>query len=217
LSRRSIRKRYTGKGNRPRAGNCDDNRRILKPPATQLFRAACHPMSRSFQTLIFALLLAVCAAPVARAANAALAPNQDQSPDQNNNQHNDQSQKPSPKDKGIDPRSNPPPPTPPAEPEPPKPPDDPGKIAYLAQKDIEVGTFYLHKGDTDAAIDRFRHATETRPTLSRPWELLGEAYEKQNAKEEALKSYQQYLKIQPGAADAKKVQKKIAKLQSDLK
>jgi tetratricopeptide (TPR) repeat protein len=143
--------------------------------------------------------------------------NQDQNQHQDQNQ--DQSQKPTHKDQGIDPRSNPPPPSQPAPPEPttPKPPDDPGKIAYLAQKDIEVGTFYLHKGDTDAAIDRFRHATETRPTLSRPWELLGEAYEKQNNKEDALKSYQQYLKVQPGAADAKKVQKKIAKLQSDAK
>jgi len=144
------------------------------------------------------------------------------SQNQDQDQNNDQTQKPAPKDKGIDPRSNPPPPDQPShpassEPAPPKTPDDPGKVAYLAQKDIEVGTFYLHKGDTAAAIDRFHHAAETRPTLSKPWELLGEAYEKMDDKEEALKSYQQYLKIQPGAADAKKVQRKIAKLQSDLK
>jgi len=179
-------------------------------------------MTRSFQTLTLAALLAgatlavVAQDVVAQPVLAMQAQNQDQDQKPNQDQNNDQTQKSSPKDKGIDPRSNPPPPDKPSEPAPPKPPDDPGKIAYLAQKDIEVGTFYLHKGDTDAAIDRFRHAAETRPTLSKPYELLGEAYEKQNAKEEALKAYQQYLKIQPGAADAKKVQKRIAKLQSDL-
>jgi tetratricopeptide (TPR) repeat protein len=165
------------------------------------------------RTLILIVALAVLAQPLLAVGS--------QSQDQD--QNNDQAQKPAPKDKGIDPRSNPPPPDQPPskpaspEPAPPKPPDDPGKVAYLAQKDIEVGTFYLHKGDTAAAIDRFQHATETRPTLSKPWELLGEAYEKMDDKEEALKSYQQYLKIQPGAADAKKVQKKIDKLKSDLK
>jgi tetratricopeptide (TPR) repeat protein len=179
-------------------------------------RAIFKNMTRSFHTLILLTLLAVAAAVVAQPLLAVQSQNQDQDQKPSQDQGSDQAQKPAPKDKGIDPRSNPPPPDKPSEAAPPKAPDDPGKIAYLAQKDIEVGTFYLHKGDTDAAIDRFRHAAETRPTLSRPYELLGEAYEKQNAKEEALKAYQQYLKIQPGAADAKKVQRRIAKLQSDL-
>ena len=169
----------------------------------------------AIRTLILIAALAVEAKPLP----AVYSQNQDQNQKQSQDQNNDQTQKPVPKDQGIDPRSNPPPPEQPpsSAPAPIKAPDNPGKIAYLAQKDIEVGTFYLHKGDTAAAIDRFHHATETRPTLSKPWELLGEAYEKMDDKEEALKSYQQYLKIQPGAADAKKVQKKIAKLQSDRK
>ncbi|MGA8231399.1 MAG: tetratricopeptide repeat protein [Candidatus Acidiferrales bacterium] len=172
--------------------------------------AALQNMTCRFQTLTRAVLLAVVALAVGAQPLLAL-----RSQNQDQDQNNDQTQKPAPRDKGVDPRSNPPPPAS-SQPVTPKPPDDPGKVAYLAQKDIEVGTFYLHKGDTAAAIDRFHHAAETRPTLSKPWELLGEAYEKMDDKQEALKSYQQYLKIQPGAADAKKVQKKIAKLQSDL-
>jgi tetratricopeptide (TPR) repeat protein len=149
-------------------------------------------------------LLALCAG---ASASTLFAQNQDQNQDQGQDQEQKrQLPKSSKKSPGIDVRSDPEPP----------PQDDPGKVAYLAQKDIEVGTFYLHKGDTDAAIDRFRHATETRPTLSKPYELLGEAYEKKDDKEEALKAYHQYLKIQPGAFDAKKVQRKITKLQTDL-
>ena len=34
-----------------------------------------------------------------------------------------------------------------------------------AQQDIEVGTYYLHKGDIDAAIDRFLDAIQQRPNL----------------------------------------------------
>jgi tetratricopeptide (TPR) repeat protein len=176
-------------------------------------------MMQTLRAAVRTLILIAALAIVAKPLLAGCSQNQDQDQKQSQDQNNDSTQKPAGKDKGIDPRSNPPPPDQPRSPEPApiKAPDDPGKVAYLAQKDIEVGTFYLHKGDTAAAIDRFHHATETRPTLSKPWELLGEAYEKMDDKEEALKCYQQYLKIQPGAADAKKVQKKIAKLQSDLK
>jgi Tfp pilus assembly protein PilF len=83
-----------------------------------------------------------------------------------------------------------------------------------AEKDVDVGMFYLHKGDVDAAIDRFKDAAESRPNWAKPRLLLAEAFEKKGDKSEALKYYKEYLQVYPSAPDAKKVQKKIEKLSS---
>src|SRR5260370_35649910 len=78
----------------------------------------------------------------------------------------------------ISPSTPPPPPPPeipaaPAElpPAPPEPEFDP----LHAEKRMEVGTFYLKKGNYDAASDRFMDATHFRPKLAKPEGLLGEA------------------------------------------
>jgi TolA-binding protein len=84
-----------------------------------------------------------------------------------------------------------------------------------AQQDVEVGMFYLHKGDVDAAIDRFLDAIQQRPNFAKPRLLLGKAYEKKHDNESAVKYYKEYLKVLPGAPDAKEVQKKIEKLSKE--
>jgi tetratricopeptide (TPR) repeat protein len=84
-----------------------------------------------------------------------------------------------------------------------------------AQQDIEVGTYYLHKGDIDAAIDRFLDAIQQRPNFAKPRLLLGKAYEKKHDNESAVKYYKEYLKVLPGAPDAKEVQKRIEKLSKE--
>jgi Tfp pilus assembly protein PilF len=81
-----------------------------------------------------------------------------------------------------------------------------------AQEDIEVGTFYMHKGDIDAAIPRFEDAIRLQPNLAKPRLLLADAYEKKGDKATAVKYYKEYLQVYPTAPDAKKVQKKIDKL-----
>jgi tetratricopeptide (TPR) repeat protein len=81
-----------------------------------------------------------------------------------------------------------------------------------AQEDIEVGTFYMHKGDIDAAIPRFEDAIRLQPNLAKPRLLLADAYEKKGDKATAVKYYREYLQVYPTAPDAKKVQKKIDKL-----
>jgi tetratricopeptide (TPR) repeat protein len=96
----------------------------------------------------------------------------------------------------------------------PDPEDDPKYDAFHAEQDIEVGMFYLHKGDTDAAIGRFEHAANLRPNYGKPRLLLAEAYEKKHDPDSALKYYKEYLKVYPDAPDAKKIQKKIEKLSS---
>jgi TolA-binding protein len=84
-----------------------------------------------------------------------------------------------------------------------------------AQQDVEVGMFYLHKGDIDAAIDRFLDAIQQRPNFAKPRLLLGKAYEKKHDNQSAVKYYKEYLKVLPGAPDAKEVQKKIEKLSKE--
>jgi tetratricopeptide (TPR) repeat protein len=78
---------------------------------------------------------------------------------------------------------------------------------------MEVGTFYMKKGNYDAAIDRFLEAAHYQPTLAKPWVLLGEAYEKKHDNARAIESYKKYLELFPGAEDAAKVQKRVAMLE----
>ena len=89
-----------------------------------------------------------------------------------------------------------------------------GKVpdSRLEEKDLEVGQYYMRKGDLDAAIDRFQDATEAKPGYAVPFKYLGEAQEKKGLKKQAIKSYQRYLDLYPHAEDGDKVRKKIEKL-----
>ncbi len=83
---------------------------------------------------------------------------------------------------------------------------------FHAQQDIDVGVFYLHKGDVDAAISRFEDAIRLRADFAKPRILLAECYEKKGDPSEAVRYYKEYLQVLPNAPDAKKVQQKIEKL-----
>jgi tetratricopeptide (TPR) repeat protein len=115
----------------------------------------------------------------------------------------------------IDP-STPPPPPPaevPAEPAATPAPAEPVFDPLHAERSIQVGTFYLKRGNYDAAIDRFLDATRFQPKLALPWKLLGEAYEKKHENGAAIDSYKKYLESFPGAEDAAKIKKRIAVLE----
>ena len=90
--------------------------------------------------------------------------------------------------------------------------DDPAWDPFHAQQDVDVGMFYLHKGDVDAAIIRFEHAISLRANFAKPRLLLAEAYEKKGDSSEALRYYKEYLQVLPNAPDAKKIREKIDKL-----
>ncbi len=81
---------------------------------------------------------------------------------------------------------------------------------------MEVGQYYLHKGDVDAAIDRFQDATLAKPGYAIPFRFLGEAQERKGLKRDALKSYTRYLELFPAAEDREKIEKKVAKLRSEV-
>lgn len=84
--------------------------------------------------------------------------------------------------------------------------------AGAANKDIEVGSFYMRKGDEGAAIARFQEAVQLRPKDPKARLLLAEAYEKNGDKTHAAQTYRDYLAAFPKAADADKIEKKIEKL-----
>ena len=100
-------------------------------------------------------------------------------------------------------------------------PEEPAEAAPLpqpvldpvgAKRSLDVGTFYLKKGDYDAAIDRFKEAADRQPKQAKPYLLLGEAYEKKNDPVSAVTAYRKYLQLYPSAPDEDKVNKRIEKL-----
>lgn len=95
-------------------------------------------------------------------------------------------------------------------------PDQPAWDPLRAEKDIEVGQHYMHKGDYDAAIDRFQDAIEAKPGYAVPFRYLGEAQEKKGLKKQAIKSYQRYLDLYPHAEDGEKIKKKLEKLSKEV-
>jgi tetratricopeptide (TPR) repeat protein len=94
--------------------------------------------------------------------------------------------------------------------------DQPKFDPLRAERDIEVGKYYLNKGDADAAIDRFLDAADHKPGDATPYRYLGEAYEKKGQKKPAMKAYQKYLDMYPKAEDADKIRKKIEKLNKEV-
>ena len=95
-------------------------------------------------------------------------------------------------------------------------PDQPKWDPLRAEKDIEIGKFYMKKGDVDAAIDRFEDATTAKPGFAIPFLYLGEAYEKKGKKKPAVKAYQRYLDLYPHAEGGDKIRKKIEKLNKEI-
>jgi tetratricopeptide (TPR) repeat protein len=118
-----------------------------------------------------------------------------------------------------------PPPSGPQEPAKPKPnmdsaaqsaPDQPKWDPLRAEKDLQVGKYYMDKGDLDAAIDRFMDAADSKPGYAIPYRYLGEVYEKKGQKKPAVKAYQRYLDLYPKAEDGDKIRKKIEKLHKEI-
>jgi tetratricopeptide (TPR) repeat protein len=95
-------------------------------------------------------------------------------------------------------------------------PDQPTWDPLRAEKDLEVGQYYMKRGDYDAAIDRFNDAIEAKPGYAVPYKYLGEAQEKKGVKKQAIKSYTRYLDLYPHAEDGDKIRKRIDKLWSEI-
>src|ERR1700739_2879422 len=95
-------------------------------------------------------------------------------------------------------------------------PDQPQWDPLRAEKDLDVGKYYMKKGDVDAAIDRFEDATVAKPGYAISFLYLGEAYKKTRKKNPAVRAYQRYLDLYPHAEDGDKIRKKIEKLNKEI-
>jgi tetratricopeptide (TPR) repeat protein len=83
---------------------------------------------------------------------------------------------------------------------------------YHAMKAMEVGLYYLRKGDQAAALDRFQDAIRYKYDFARPRLLIAEIYERRHDNVQAIRYYSEYLKILPQAPDAKRIKERIDKL-----
>src|SRR5690242_15129181 len=88
---------------------------------------------------------------------------------------------------------------------------------HKAQKDIEVVDFYLKRKNYRAAEDRFREALEYKPGDAVATYRLAEALDGLGQYPEAIKNYQEYLKIPSNekfAPDAKRALARLEKKES---
>lgn len=85
-----------------------------------------------------------------------------------------------------------------------------------AEKDLEVGNFYFKRGNYDAAIERYQDATRKHVGYAKPYLLLGEAFDKKDDAEDALKAYREYVHLYPESPDRKRVDARIAELEKKV-
>ncbi|HSA92723.1 MAG TPA: tetratricopeptide repeat protein [Terriglobales bacterium] len=84
---------------------------------------------------------------------------------------------------------------------------------HQAEKDIEVGEFYLKRKNYKAAIYRFRSALENKPNYALAIFRLAQALEPTGEVEEARGLYERYLQILPNGELAAEAHKALERLQ----
>jgi tetratricopeptide (TPR) repeat protein len=81
-----------------------------------------------------------------------------------------------------------------------------------AQKEVDTGIFYMHRGSYKGAVQRFQEATRWNPTFAEAYFLLGEAQEKQRSWKAAQEAYEKFLNLAADDKRAPEVRKKVEKL-----
>ncbi|HEV3277435.1 MAG TPA: tetratricopeptide repeat protein [Terriglobia bacterium] len=88
---------------------------------------------------------------------------------------------------------------------PPEPPVELENHRYIppgAAKSVEIGNFYLKRGNYKAAASRFEEAVGARSDYAPAYLGLGKTYEKMGLRQKALNAYQQFLDLLPSDKDA---------------
>jgi tetratricopeptide (TPR) repeat protein len=84
---------------------------------------------------------------------------------------------------------------------------------HKALKDIEVGEFYMKRKNYRAAEDRFREALTYKPGDAVATYRLAEMLDAQDQYNEAVKEYQEYLKIPSSGTYTSAAKKALARLE----
>jgi len=87
----------------------------------------------------------------------------------------------------------------------------------LAVSQVRRGEEALEQGRPDEALGSFRAALENEPTLAAAFRGMGMAYAMQGHDAQALQSYDRYLRLAPGAADAAEIRQSIRELKARAK
>jgi tetratricopeptide (TPR) repeat protein len=85
---------------------------------------------------------------------------------------------------------------------------------HRAEKNVEVGNYYLKRGNYPAAISRYREALQFKPNDAIATFQLGVALEKSGALDEACQNYESYLKILPRGPSASAARKALDRLKA---
>jgi len=85
---------------------------------------------------------------------------------------------------------------------------------HKAQKDVEVGEFYMKRKNYRAAEGRFREALIYKPGDAIATYRLAEVLDAQGQSEEAVKNYDAYLKIPSSGKFAPEAKKAIVRLEA---
>jgi len=89
-----------------------------------------------------------------------------------------------------------------------------------AVKCVEIGKFYMRRGNYRGALSRFEEARDTDPNYAPAYLGLGKVYEKLGLKQKSLDAYRKYLDELPSdkdAMEARGAQRAIARLQRELR
>jgi len=87
----------------------------------------------------------------------------------------------------------------------------------LAVSQVRHGEEALEQGHPDEALGSFRAALENAPTLAAAFRGMGMAYAMQGHDAQALQSYDRYLRLAPGAADAAEIRQSMRELKARAK
>ncbi len=84
-----------------------------------------------------------------------------------------------------------------------------------AQKEVQTGNYYYHKGSFRAAEGRFKEATLWNSGYDEAWLRLGEAEEKLHDKKAAKEAYEKYVELASDQKDPKD-QKRAAEIRKKI-
>jgi tetratricopeptide (TPR) repeat protein len=98
--------------------------------------------------------------------------------------------------------------------------DGPGYYPQGAVKCVEIGRFYMRRGNYRGALSRFEEARDTDPNYAPAYLGLGKVYEKLGLKQKSLDAYRKYLDELPSdkdAMEARGAHRAIARLEKELR
>jgi|SRR6185437_642034 len=98
----------------------------------------------------------------------------------------------------------------------PSPANEPRYDPHRAEKDIEVGNYYLKQKNYRAALERFHDALIYKPDDAQATYGLAVTQEKVDLFSQAYNSYSKYLELLPEGPDAKEAQEGLKRMESHL-